>query len=125
MKIEKLDHVNLRTTRLSVMTDWYDTVLGLRAGPRPAFPFAGAWLYAGDRAVVHLVEIDAPNAIGSEAPLKLEHFAFTASGIDGFEEKLQANGVQYAIGKNDLMAVIAFNIWDPDGNHIHVDFATA
>ena len=57
--IEQLDHVNLRTSRLEEMTRWYVDVMGLRSGFRPNFPFPGAWLYAGDRAIVHLVGEDA------------------------------------------------------------------
>ena len=74
MHIGKLDHVNVRTTQLDRMIDWYTTVLGLRSGERPNFPFPGAWMYAGDSPVVHLVGIDGAPATGSEANLKLEHF---------------------------------------------------
>ncbi|AXT27491.1 hypothetical protein D1823_13450 [Ruegeria sp. AD91A] len=55
MRIERLDHVNIVTTKLSDMVTWYEEVLGLRLGARPDFPFPGAWLYAGDDAVLHLV----------------------------------------------------------------------
>jgi NADPH:quinone reductase-like Zn-dependent oxidoreductase len=41
MQIEKLDHVNLRTTQLDSMIDWYSNVLGMRSGDRPDFPFSG------------------------------------------------------------------------------------
>ncbi len=42
MGITSLDHVNLRTTRLDEMIEWYCNVLGMRVGPRPPFPFPGA-----------------------------------------------------------------------------------
>ncbi len=53
----RFDHVNVRTPNLQGMIDFYTEVLGLRLGPRPPFTFNGAWLYAGDQAVVHLVEV--------------------------------------------------------------------
>lgn len=122
MPIERLDHVNLRTARLSEMVAWYIDVLGLSEGPRPDFGVGGAWLYAGDNAVVHLVEISDQNAVGSEQDLKLEHFAFIASDPHSFEERLQVNNVRCRKVEVASMGTVAFNVWDPDGNHIHVDF---
>ena len=58
MEIGKLDHVNIRTTQLETMIDWYTNILGMHSGHRPDFPFPGAWMYAGDVAAVHLVGID-------------------------------------------------------------------
>ncbi len=125
MQIEKLDHVNLRTTRMAEMITWYVDVLGLRNGPRPDFGFPGAWLYAGEDAFVHLIDIDAPEGIGSDKDLKLEHFAFTAKGAVAFEERLKNRDETYRRIENAETGLIAFNVWDPDGNHIHVDFASS
>lgn len=122
MQISKLDHVNIRTNQLSAMIDWYSEILGLREGKRPNFSFDGAWLYAGDQAVVHLVGIDNV-ATGSEVELKLEHFAFFARGLKEFEEKLKRLDIPFR--RADLSDVnrVQVNVWDVDGNHIHVDFA--
>ncbi|MFK7745236.1 MAG: VOC family protein [Roseobacter sp.] len=122
MPIQKLDHVNLRTARLDRMITWYAEVLQLRPGARPDFPFAGAWLYAGDVAVVHLVETEDKDAVGGEAALKLEHFAFSATDLAGFEARLERLQVDYKRSDSRITGLVAFNIWDPDGNHIHVDF---
>ncbi len=125
MQIAKLDHVNIRTNQLEVLTKWYTDLLGLRNGPRPDFPFPGAWLFAGDTAVVHLVAVDGAPGAGSETDLKLEHFSFTASGAAAFESRLKAAGETYKRVDVSATNMIAFNIWDPDGNHIHVDFPTS
>ena len=122
MQIEKLDHVNLRTTQLDSLVDWYTKVLGMHSGDRPDFPFPGAWMYAGDAASVHIIGIEGGPAVGSEVALKLEHFAFSASGREGFEAKLKAAGERYQRADIPGFNIIQINIWDPDGNHIHVDF---
>lgn len=122
MQIGKLDHVNLRTTRLDVLIDWYENVLGMRQGERPDFPFPGAWMYAGDAAAVHLVGVDGTVSAGSGAELKLEHFAFCASGRARFEAKLQSLGERYRRVDIPSFDLIQINVWDPDGNHIHIDF---
>ncbi len=122
MQIGKLDHVNIRTTQLEAMVEWYTRVLGMRRGDRPNFPFPGAWMYAGDHAAVHLVGIDGDPATGSEAPLKLEHFALTATGRANFEAKLTDMGEAFRISRVADFGITQFNVWDPDGNHIHIDF---
>ena len=123
MQIIKLDHVNIRTTQLEVMTQWYTHLLGLRSGDRPTFPFDGAWLYAGDAVVVHLIAIDGEPAVGSESELKLEHFALTATGRDEFENRLKNTGENHRRSNLEAMNLVLFNVWDPDGNHIHIDFS--
>lgn len=123
MQIQKLDHVNLRTTRLDDMITWYSEILGLRKGDRPDFGFPGAWMYAGDTAVVHLIGIDGAEAVGSEVELKLEHFALTATGAATFEAQLKTTQTPYRRAVLEQTRTVAFNIADPDGNHIHVDFS--
>lgn len=122
MQIGKLDHVNIRTTALDAITLWYVEVLGLQTGPRPNFPFPGVWLYASGTVVIHLVGIEGAPATGSEASLKLEHFAFSATGVAAFEEQLQALGVRYRRVDLTSINLIQLNVWDPDGNHMHIDF---
>ncbi|WP_170387592.1 VOC family protein [Ruegeria atlantica] len=122
MRIERLDHVNIVTTRLPDMVAWYAEVLGLKPGARPDFPFPGAWLYAGDDAVVHLVGQEGTPNVGSEVKLKLEHFALSATGLSAFEEKLISCQIQYR--KTDVQGAgkVQIHVADPDGNHIHIDF---
>ena len=122
MRIEQLSHVNVRTTQLDVMIDWYTNVLGLKSGARPNFPFPGAWMYAGDNPIVHLVGIKGEPAVGSEVKLKLEHFSLFATGGAEFEAKLSAEGIKFKRAELPDFNLCLINIWDPDGNHIHVDF---
>lgn len=118
--IQALDHVNLQTRQLDAMIAWYEEVLGLTKGPRPAFPSPGAWMYACDQPIIHLVEMaDAPRGGGA---LTLEHAAFRASGLKHFLDRLDARGEHYEVGGADFLPVVQVNVWDPDGNHLHVDF---
>jgi catechol 2,3-dioxygenase-like lactoylglutathione lyase family enzyme len=120
MPLTHLDHVNLRTANVARMVQFYSNVLGLHAGPRPAFSFGGAWLYCGDCAVVHLVEVaEQPNPSGE---LRMEHFAFVARGFEELERNLSAAGIEYRISKLFGSETRQLNLKDPDGNRIHVDF---
>lgn len=60
------DHVNICTRNLDRMIAWYGDILGLRPGARPPFAFEGAWLYIGDSAVVHLVQVDTDPRSGGD-----------------------------------------------------------
>jgi len=71
--LQRLDHVNIRTANLDAMVAWYRDMLGLETGPRPGFAFPGAWLYAGEHAIVHLIGRDVAPA-GPQQDLHLEHF---------------------------------------------------
>jgi catechol 2,3-dioxygenase-like lactoylglutathione lyase family enzyme len=121
MQVQKLDHVNIHTANLDRMVEWYGRVLGMHAGPRPPFSFPGAWLYCGDQATVHLVGVDhVPKA---EGLLQLEHFAFTATGFKEFVARLEREKVRFEARKVPRTDGVQVNVWDPDGNHIHIDFA--
>lgn len=119
MKIKRLDHVNVRTSALDKMVEWYTRILGLRSGARPDFGFGGAWLYVNDDPVLHLVEMSEECA--SIEP-KIEHFAFTASGYPELIQRLQENDEEWQTAEVPGLTIVQVNVSDPDGNHIHIDF---
>ncbi len=122
--LKYLDHVNIRTHQLEVLKAFYRDVLGLTQGPRPNFSFTGAWMYCGDRPVVHLVGGEADETIEYSKPShSLSHFAFAAEGLGRFLQHLDSCGVPYRLGKLLDFELCQVNLHDPDGNHIHVDFA--
>ncbi len=119
MNIGSLEHVNVRTAQLPQMIAWYENVLGMRNGWRPNFPFGGAWMYSGDnKPTVHLVEVAEPPPVG----LRLEHFAFSASGMRSCVERCKQHGVKYELIAVSEANLVQVNVYDPDGNHIHIDF---
>ena len=114
-----LDHVNIRTANLEAMTRFYSDVVGLTVGPRPPFPFAGAWLYCGDKAAVHLV---GRPVVGS-GESHIDHFAFRAQGLSDFLARLKSLEVPYRLTVVPQLELRQVNIADPDGNRIEVAFA--
>ncbi|WP_421905496.1 VOC family protein [Mameliella sp.] len=123
MPLTAFDHVNIRTANLEAMIRWYGEILGLHPGPRPPFRFDGAWLYLGDRAHVHLVEV--PGQPGAAEKPTLEHFAFRATGMAEFLARLDERSIPYSIDEVPEFPIVQANFRDPDGNHIHVDFDKA
>ncbi|MGJ8585732.1 MAG: VOC family protein [Marinosulfonomonas sp.] len=119
MQLKAFDHVNVKTANLANMVAWYEDVLGLVSGPRPDFQFDGAWLYLGDLAIVHLVAQAEP---AKSIDPQIEHFAISAEGLNDFIKKLKDRGIEPKVNKIESFGIVQVNIFDPDGNHIHIDF---
>jgi len=125
MALKQLDHVNLRTGNLKAMIGFYETVLGLRLGPRPPFAFDGAWLYCAAQAPAHLIAVPESAGMPEAGPacLQLEHFAFAGEGLVDFMAHLQRHGVAYRPAALPEFGIVQINLHDVDGNHLHIDFA--
>ena len=117
--LQRLEHVNIRTADVAGMTEWYCAVLGMTNGDRPPFDNPGAWLYVGEHPVVHLVgEAREPEARDP----KIEHFAFSATGLGAMIDRLQLRGIPYDTVRVPGIGLLQINLSDPDGNHIHIDY---
>lgn len=105
-----LNHFSIRTTDLDATRVFYETVLGLTVGPRPAFPFPGVWMYNGDHsstvnAMVHVIGIDKNDPEGLKQYLgdrdvsslqgtgMIDHIALMATGLEDMLAHLKRLGV--------------------------------
>jgi catechol 2,3-dioxygenase-like lactoylglutathione lyase family enzyme len=121
LAIRWLDHVNIRTANLEALVRFYEDVIGLKSGNRPPLGFPGAWLYAGERAVIHLVGVaEQPQPQGA---LRLEHFAFAGTGLSELRARLKQHGVAFGENRQPGTGNVVINIKDPDDNRLHIDFA--
>jgi catechol 2,3-dioxygenase-like lactoylglutathione lyase family enzyme len=120
MTIRAIDHVNIGTSRLEETRVFFRDVLGLADGWRPGFPFGGAWLYAGDTAVVHLVDLRDPKAPSEVAAL--DHFAFRVDDLDEMIRRLDAAGVAYRGVTVPGTAIRQVFLRDPNGVNIELNF---
>ena len=120
MTVRGLDHINIGTHRLDETRAFFRDVLGLTEGWRPNFPFGGAWLYAGEVAVVHLVELAAPR--GPSAQAALDHFAFRIDDYDAIVDRLDAAGVAYRATALPDSAIRQIFIQDLNGVNIELNY---
>jgi len=96
MALTQLNHVTVRTHDLEATRNFYESVLGLKAGARPPFRFPGYWLYCGENAVVHLVlHSDAIGGGPSPDTGSFDHVAFTARDFPGTRERFTKLGVAF------------------------------
>ena len=117
--IKKLDHVNIRTNQLDAMVEFYERVLKLRRGPRPDFAFAGAWLYCGSEAVVHLVEV---NETLQNHKIQIEHFALKGDNFDAARAHLLQEQVSHRVSPVPGYELTQIHLYDVDGNHLELNF---
>ncbi len=119
MPLEYIDHYNVVTRDAAASAKFYVDVLGLRIGDRPPFPFPGAWVYAADKPVLHLIERDdIPDGTG-----RVDHVAFRCTGYGEIKARLEAAGIEY-----DERVVPKFNLTQlflqsPDGLKLELTFS--
>jgi catechol 2,3-dioxygenase-like lactoylglutathione lyase family enzyme len=120
MTISALDHYTIKPADLDASVAFYTEVLGLSDGPRPAFDSPGAWLYCGDRPVVHLVT---GGTTGKDTGTgAIDHVAFRASGLDDYRARLNERAI--AFRERDVPGQPLHQIFltDPDGITIEINF---
>jgi catechol 2,3-dioxygenase-like lactoylglutathione lyase family enzyme len=118
--INGLDHINIRTSDLAATRAFLVDVLGLVEGWRPPFPFPGAWLYAGDKDVVHLVEVETPAA--DSAGSSLDHFAFDISDYDDALARVEKTGLKFRAVETPGTTVKQIFVRDPNGVTIELNW---
>jgi len=125
VQINALDHVNLRAPRemFERLRVFYRDVVGLREGERPAFGNEGAWMYAGNRAVVHLSVVEAgerPRHAGVAGTY--DHVAFLAKDPEAAAVELRRHGVEFRISRSEITRQHQYFFSDPAGNGVELNF---
>ena len=118
-----LHHVNLKTTRLQEMIDWYGNVLGTKA--TFAFP-GGAWL-TNDGANHRIALLTSSKMTDDPDKLMhtgMHHLAFEYGSCDELldtYERLKAQGIEPHMSLDHGMTM-SFYYVDPDGNSVELQY---
>ena len=116
--VSELDHLNIQTSRLGETIAFFEDVFDLENRPerRPDFDVPGAWLFAGDRALVHLVEVDEV----AEANGPLEHVAFFSRDFDRIVARLTEMGINHETMVIPGSTVRQIFVREPNGARLEV-----
>ena len=123
------DHYTLRCREdeIAELIRFYREVLGLRSGPRPAFTFPGAWLYLGERPVVHVAgTLPAEHPGGGPGQTgRFDHMSFAAQDPGRMEAHLDRLGVPFRGSDVPGFPLYQLFFHDPAGVKVEVTFPVA
>jgi catechol 2,3-dioxygenase-like lactoylglutathione lyase family enzyme len=122
MAVEALDHVNIGTDRVAETREFFMDVIGLTYGVQPSATSRGCWLYAGDRAIVHLSEKSGPRA--STKDNAVDHFALAVTDIEAVADKLRSRGVTFTENVVPAFSLRQIVVTDPNGIKIELNCRT-
>jgi len=126
MTLLTLDHCAIRTAQLDLTIDFYTGVLGLVDGDRPGFPFPGAWLYLGDKPVIHLIGVEDADATvdhSAGGTGAIDHIAFHGTGLAQMRARLAELGIAWRdLTVPDLGLQQVF-LKDPNGITVEINYA--
>jgi catechol 2,3-dioxygenase-like lactoylglutathione lyase family enzyme len=118
MPLARIDHVTIQCSDLARSRAFYAEALGLIDGDRPPFNFPGAWLWLGDRAVLHLV--GGQNASHNDTG-NFDHVAFAATDLDATRARLTKAGVAFREKPVPGLPLHQLFFKDPDGVQIEIN----
>ena len=118
MGVQGLDHINIDTCRLPETIAFYTEVLGLEHRAKPSGN-TGAWLYLGDRAIVHINVV----ADDGETPAtgRFNHVAFAAGNLDELSAALGEAGRAYSISERPDLGLTQIFTTDPNGISVELN----
>lgn len=123
MKVNALDHVNVITENLDATAAFYTALLGLerRNAPPPLTPHNAQWMYAGDKAIVHINTTDCPRTFDRAVEPggltgAIHHVALNCSGYDEVKARIEALGRSFKT--NTVDAIGLRQIFTPDPNNV-------
>jgi catechol 2,3-dioxygenase-like lactoylglutathione lyase family enzyme len=119
MPVTEMNHFTVLTDDLERTRAFYVGMLGLREGPRPPLGFPGAWLYAGERPVLHVI---AGRALPPDRSGVLDHMAFSATGVADITTRLATAGIAYDLRRQAETNVWQLFVFDPNGARVELDF---
>ena len=120
MPVSGMNHFTILTDDVPRTVEFYGRLLGLRDGPRPSLGFPGAWLYAGDDAILHVVGGRPKEEL---TPGVIDHMAFTAQDLTDTLAMLTVYAIEHACRQQAGTGIWQVFFFDPNGARVELDFA--
>lgn len=141
MKVRRLEHYNIRTTKFAETVKFYNDILGMKARRPPMMPddWPASWIYDDSGiAAIHLTPVDPTDPEGSYAKIAqyrggdpdatfmgsgaIDHLAFECEGIDEIKLNLQSSKVDFAENSLADFNLHQLFVKDPNGITLELNF---
>ncbi len=119
MAIADMNHFTVLSSNLERSKAFYIDILGLKEGYRPPLASPGAWLYVGDRSILHIM---AGRPMPANAAGVIDHMAFTASNLQAVVNTLKQYNIEYELHRLKGLEIWQLFCHDPDGAKVELDF---
>ena len=120
MAVSGMNHFTILTDDVPRTVEFYGRLLGLTDGPRPDLGFPGAWMYAGDSAILHIVGGQRRERLVSGV---IDHMAFSATGLGATIATLVAHDIRHTCRRQVGTGTWQVFFFDPNGARVELDFA--
>jgi catechol 2,3-dioxygenase-like lactoylglutathione lyase family enzyme len=131
MKVEAIDHVNIRTPDVVGTSRFLSEVLGLEIGDTPGMPdrTKACWMHdSGGRAVIHLgtAAIGYPWESNPQAAApgsgRIHHVALRCNGYESMCDRLRSQGRSFHSNDVTQIALRQLFIEEPNGILLELNF---
>jgi len=122
MAVSGMNHFTILTDDVPRTVEFYGRLLGLTDGPRPDLGFPGAWMYAGDDAILHIVGGKSREHLRAGV---IDHMAFTAQGLSETIATLVAYNIEHTCRQQVGTGFWQVFFFDPNGARVELDFAAS
>jgi len=123
MPVEALEHCTIRCADLEATRGFYETVLGLKPGPRPELEYKGYWIYCAGQPLIQLVEADSESQIaGNHAVGPLDHLAFRSTDLERTRERFHNMGLEFEERRLPTQKLHQILLADPNGIRVELNF---
>lgn len=119
MAIEGMNHFTILTDDVPGTVSFYHEILGLDAGARPNFEFPGAWLYAGDAPILHIIGGRPRSDLKAGV---IDHMAFSAKGLASVLATLKSRNIEHLCRRQVGSGTWQVFFFDPNGARVELDF---
>ena len=120
MPATAMNHFTILTDDVRTTVAFYRDLLGLAEGARPPFTFPGAWLYAGEHAILHVVGGRGRDELKAGV---IDHMAFSATGLSDTLARLASRGIEHTCRRLPGAGTWQVFFNDPNGARVELDFA--
>jgi catechol 2,3-dioxygenase-like lactoylglutathione lyase family enzyme len=141
MRVRRIEHYNIRTTKFADTVGFYDQVLGMKARQPPMAPAnsPATWIYDDSgTAAIHLTPVDPSDPAGSYAKVAqyrggdpdaafqgsgaIDHIAFECDGFEEIKSRLQILALDFFEQSFPDFNLRQIFLKDPNGLTLELNF---